>query len=90
MAIQLLTKIFGSRNDRLLKQYRRDVTAIHSLETAMEALSDEQLLPLLPALNDCPAFMLPVGKKLKFAYARHSTSVFDVPAYTTVSPVPTV
>ena len=27
MAINILTKIFGSRNDRLLKQYRASVTA---------------------------------------------------------------
>lgn len=39
----LLTKIFGSRNDRLLKQYRRKVAEINKLEPAMQALSDEEL-----------------------------------------------
>lgn len=39
----LLTKIFGSRNDRLIKQYRRKVAAINKLEPEMKALSDEQL-----------------------------------------------
>jgi len=38
-----LTKIFGSRNDRLIKQYRRKVAAINKLEPKMKALSDEQL-----------------------------------------------
>ena len=38
-----LTKIFGSRNDRLIKQYRRKVAAINKLEPEIKALSDEQL-----------------------------------------------
>ncbi len=38
-----LTKIFGSRNDRLIKQYRRKVAVINKLEPEMKALSDEQL-----------------------------------------------
>ena len=38
-----LTQIFGSRNDRLIKQYRRKVAAINKLEPEMKALSDEQL-----------------------------------------------
>lgn len=37
------TKIFGSRNDRLLKQYRKVVTQINALESQYEGLSDEQL-----------------------------------------------
>ena len=43
MATNFLTKIFGSRNDRLLKQYRKAVTRINELEPAYEALSDEAL-----------------------------------------------
>ena len=43
MAINLLTKIFGSRNDRLLKQYRGGVVRINAMEAALEALSDEAL-----------------------------------------------
>lgn len=39
----LLKKIFGSRNDRLLKQLRRQVLQINALEPKMEALSDEAL-----------------------------------------------
>ena len=43
MAIQFLTKIFGSRNDRLLKQYRKTVDLINALEPGLESLSDEAL-----------------------------------------------
>jgi preprotein translocase subunit SecA len=39
----VLRKIFGSRNDRLLKQYQRQVRAINVLEPAMEKLSDGAL-----------------------------------------------
>ena len=38
-----LTKIFGSRNVRLIKQYRRKVAVINKLEPEIKALSDEQL-----------------------------------------------
>lgn len=43
MLPKLLTQIFGSRNDRLLKQYRRVVQQINALEPQFEGLSDEQL-----------------------------------------------
>ena len=43
MATNFLTKIFGSRNDRLIKQYRKTVALINGLEADYEALSDEQL-----------------------------------------------
>ena len=43
MLPKLLTSIFGSRNERLLKQYRRVVAQINALEPGLEALSDEQL-----------------------------------------------
>jgi preprotein translocase subunit SecA len=39
----LLTKIFGSRNDRLLKQMSKEVNKINALEPVLEALSDEEL-----------------------------------------------
>ena len=38
-----LTQLFGSRNDRILKQYRKTVEQINALESRFEALSDEQL-----------------------------------------------
>ena len=43
MATNILTKIFGSRNDRLLKQYRTSVVRINAMETEFEALSDDAL-----------------------------------------------
>lgn len=38
-----LTKIFSSRNDRLLKQYRKLVAKINAQEKALEAFTDGQL-----------------------------------------------
>ena len=43
MVGNLLSKIFGSRNDRLLKQMYRDVAQINVLEAKFAALSDDQL-----------------------------------------------
>ncbi|MFT3717900.1 preprotein translocase subunit SecA [Pseudorhodoferax sp.] len=43
MTINFLTKIFGSRNERLLKQYRKSVQAINALEPQFEKLSDDEL-----------------------------------------------
>ena len=40
---KILTQIFGSRNDRLLKTYRRTVDTINALEPQFEKLSDEEL-----------------------------------------------
>ena len=43
MATTFLTKIFGSRNDRLLKTYRKSIERINALEPEYEKLDDEQL-----------------------------------------------
>ena len=43
MLPKLLTSIFGSRNDRLLKQYRAVVQQINALEPAFEAFDDDAL-----------------------------------------------
>ena len=43
MATTFLTKIFGSRNDRLLKTYRKSIERINALEPQFEQLDDEQL-----------------------------------------------
>jgi len=43
MPLKFLTKLFGSRNDRLLKQYRSTVTRINALEPKYEVLTDEAL-----------------------------------------------
>jgi preprotein translocase subunit SecA len=41
--LQFLTRIFGSRNQRLLKGYSQQVREANALEPAMQALTDEQL-----------------------------------------------
>ncbi|HEX5338858.1 MAG TPA: DEAD/DEAH box helicase, partial [Gallionella sp.] len=43
MISSVLKSIFGSRNDRLLKQYRATVASINKLEADIAKLSDEQL-----------------------------------------------
>ncbi|WP_281660756.1 preprotein translocase subunit SecA, partial [Microvirgula aerodenitrificans] len=43
MIQSLLKKVFGSRNDRLLKQYRGTVTRINAMEPEMQALDDAAL-----------------------------------------------
>ena len=43
MLPKLLTSIFGSRNDRLLKQYRTVVQKVNALEPAFEGLDDAAL-----------------------------------------------
>ena len=43
MLPKFLTTIFGSRNDRLLKQYRRTVDQINALEPQFETLDDAAL-----------------------------------------------
>jgi preprotein translocase subunit SecA len=39
----LLKKIFGSRNDRLIKQYSQTIKRINALEPSLQGLTDEQL-----------------------------------------------
>ena len=43
MAFNFLTHIFGSRNDRLLKTFRKTVVQINALEPALEKLDDAAL-----------------------------------------------
>ena len=43
MITNVLTKIFGSRNERLLKQYSRTVAQMNALEPEIAKLSDPQL-----------------------------------------------
>ena len=47
----LLTKIFGSRNDRLLKKYRKTVRRINALEAQFEQLPDDALRAKTPELR---------------------------------------
>ena len=43
MLLKLLTKVFGSRNERVLKSMRKRVENINALEPSMEALTDDEL-----------------------------------------------
>ena len=52
MAIPFLTKIFGSRNDRLLKQYRKTVERINAMEASLEPLSDDDLRAKTQSFRD--------------------------------------
>ncbi|AOB40669.1 preprotein translocase subunit SecA [Bordetella parapertussis] len=50
--VSLLKKLIGSRNDRLLKEYRKQVAQINSLEPKISALSDEELLAKTQEFRD--------------------------------------
>jgi preprotein translocase subunit SecA len=51
MISNLLTRVFGSRNERLLKQFGHQVREINQLEPAIAALSDADLQARTPALK---------------------------------------
>jgi len=48
---RILTGIFGSRNERLIKQMQKSVARINALEPSMQALSDEELRARTDALK---------------------------------------
>ncbi|NVJ51581.1 MAG: preprotein translocase subunit SecA [Gammaproteobacteria bacterium] len=49
---QFLTKIFGSRNQRIIKRLQKKVDEINALEAQMEALSDEELKAKTPEFKE--------------------------------------
>jgi len=51
MIANLLKKLFGSRNDRLLRQYSAQVARVNAMEARMQALSDAELTAQTPALK---------------------------------------
>lgn len=51
MIIKLLTKLFGSRNDRTLKQLYKTVSTINALEASLALLTDQQLYECSQALR---------------------------------------
>jgi len=51
MITNLLTKVFGSKNERELKKLRPVVEIINSLEPAVQAMSDERLKAQTPKLK---------------------------------------
>ena len=65
----VLTKIFGSRNERLLKQYSRTVAEINAFEPALAALSDDELRAKTPALKERYAAGTALDELLPEAFA---------------------
>jgi preprotein translocase subunit SecA len=65
----VLTKIFGSRNERLLKQYSRTVAEINAFEPALAALSDHELRAKTPALKERCASGATLDELLPEAFA---------------------
>ncbi len=49
--LKLLTRVFGSRNDRLLRTFQRYVQHTNGFECVMQGLSDEQLAAKTPELR---------------------------------------
>ncbi|MDP2368948.1 preprotein translocase subunit SecA [Rhodoferax sp.] len=69
MATNILTKIFGSRNDRLLKQYRQSVVRISALEAEFEKLTDEALRQKTQDFRDRVSKGEPLDNLLPEAFA---------------------
>jgi preprotein translocase subunit SecA len=42
MVTSVFSKIFGTKNDRIVKQYRKRVANINALESKYEAMSDDE------------------------------------------------
>ncbi|MDQ3618457.1 MAG: preprotein translocase subunit SecA [Pseudomonadota bacterium] len=69
MLNSLLTRVFGSRNDRLLRQLQRSVTRINALEAEMEKLSDAELQARTPEFQQRHAAGESLDKLLPEAFA---------------------
>ncbi|AWB34267.1 preprotein translocase subunit SecA [Orrella marina] len=50
--LSIIKKIVGTRNDRILKQLRREVKRINALEPSMQALSEQELQELSGKLKE--------------------------------------
>ena len=69
MLNNLLTRVFGSRNDRLLRQLQRTVVRINALEPEMEKLSDAELQAKTPEFQQRIAGGESLDKILPEAFA---------------------
>ena len=47
----VLSKVLGSRNDRLIKKYSGQVSKINALEEQMQSMSDEELSSITEKLK---------------------------------------
>ncbi len=50
--LNIFSKIFGTKNDKLVKQYRKKVEAVNSLESQYEAMSDTELKDAFQSLKE--------------------------------------
>ena len=69
MLNSLLTRVFGSRNERLLRQLERSVTRVNALEADMEKLSDDELKAKTPEFKQRIANGEALDKLLPEAFA---------------------
>ena len=69
MATNFLTKLFGSRNDRLLKQYRASIKRINAMEVELEGLTDDDLRAKTQQLRDRVASGTALDELLPEAFA---------------------
>ena len=69
MLNSLLTRVFGSRNERLLRQLQRSVARINALEADMEKLSDDELKAKTPEFQQRIANGEALDKLLPEAFA---------------------
>ncbi|HZH43443.1 MAG TPA: preprotein translocase subunit SecA [Lysobacter sp.] len=69
MLNSLLTRVFGSRNERLLRQLQRTVDKINALEPQMEKLSDAELQAKTPEFKQRIASGESLDKLLPEAFA---------------------
>lgn len=69
MLVKLLTKIFGSSNDRTLHRLKQTVDAINQMEPVMHQLSDEQLAAKTIEFRERIAQGVPIDNLLPEAFA---------------------
>ncbi|NLG60325.1 MAG: preprotein translocase subunit SecA, partial [Gammaproteobacteria bacterium] len=69
MLNRLLTSVFGSRNERLLKQFEKIVDKVNGLEEQMKALSDAELQAKTPEFKQRIANGESLDKLLPEAFA---------------------
>ena len=78
MISRILKSVFGSRNDRLVKQYTRKVAAINALEPLMATLPDADLIAKTAAFKARVAGgeslddILPEGSNTYYRETNHS------------------
>ncbi len=65
----LITKVFGSRNDRVVKQLSRHVAQINEFEPALQALSDDELQAKTTELREKVAAGTSLDQVLPEAFA---------------------